>query len=181
MGCVARRIVDRNVLRLIKMWLKTPVEETDDKGKRRMLGGKGSGSGTPQGGVVSPMLANLYMNRFLKYWRITGQGDKLQARDIAYADDFVIVSRGHAVQAKDWTQQVMTRLGLTLNDAKTKVCDATKEHFDFLGYSFGPCYHRKDGRWSPCRRRSPWLVSSKRSPRYSIAAIRHPGRKCATI
>lgn len=147
MGCVARRIVDRNVLRLIKLWLKAPVEETDDKGKRRMLGGKASTRGTPQGGVVSPLLANLYMNRFLKYWRITGQADKLQARVIAYADDFVILSRGHAAQARDWTQQVMTRLGLTLNGDKTKLCEATQEHFDFLGYSFGPCYHRKDGRW----------------------------------
>ena len=66
MQSVARRIVDRNVLRLIKMWLKTPVEERDEDGKRRMSGGKHSTCGTPQGGVVSPMLANVYMNRFLK-------------------------------------------------------------------------------------------------------------------
>ena len=71
MQCVARRIVDRTILSLIKMWLKAPVEERDGDGNRRMTGGKGSKHGTPQGGVISPLLANLYMNRFLKYWRIT--------------------------------------------------------------------------------------------------------------
>jgi RNA-directed DNA polymerase len=65
MQCVARRIVDRDVLRLIKMWLTVPVEERDKNGKRRLTGGKDRHCGTPQGGVVSPMLANLYMNRLL--------------------------------------------------------------------------------------------------------------------
>jgi len=65
MQCVARRIVDREVLHLIKMWLKVPVEERDDKGNRRMTGGQQNVRGTPQGGVISLLLANLYMNRFL--------------------------------------------------------------------------------------------------------------------
>ena len=72
MQCVARRIVDRDMLRLIKMWLKVPVEERDENGNRKVSGGQQSTCGTPQGGVISPLLANLYMNRFLKYWRITG-------------------------------------------------------------------------------------------------------------
>ena len=76
---VARRIVDREVLRLIKMWLKAPVEERDEKGNRRMTGGRKNSRGTPQGGVGSPLLANLYMNRFLKYWRITGRRERFQA------------------------------------------------------------------------------------------------------
>lgn len=146
MRSVARRIVDGDILKLIKMWLKTPVEETDRDGRKRMTGGKGSKQGTPQGGVISPLLANLYMNRFLKHWRLTEQGSKLKAYVIAYADDFVILSRGYAEQAKAWARAVMTRLGLTLNEAKTSLRNAREERFDFLGYSFGPHYFPKNGR-----------------------------------
>ena len=146
MRSVARRIVDKDILKLIKMWLKAPVEETDKDGRKRLTGGKRNKQGTPQGGVISPLLANLYMNRFLKHWRLTEQGHKLKAHVIAYADDFVILSRGHAEEAKAWAGAVMTRLGLSLNEAKTSLRDAWKERFDFLGYSFGPHYSRKDGR-----------------------------------
>ena len=147
MRSVARRIVDRHVLRLIKLWLKTPVEERDDDGTRRMTGGKNSKRGTPQGGVISPLLANLYMNRFLKHWRCTGRGGIYRAHVISYADDFVILSRGHAAEALAWTGRVMTKLGLALNEAKTAIRDARRERFDFLGYSFGPHHYRKDGHW----------------------------------
>src|SRR5256712_6421383 len=145
---VARRIVDRHVLWLIKMWLKVPVEETGGggEGKRGMTGGKSRARGTPQGGVASPMLANLYMNRFLKHWRLTGRGEVFCAQVVSYADDFVILSRGDAAEALAWTKEVMTRLGLMLNEAKTTLKDARKESFDFLGYTFGPEYHRKEGR-----------------------------------
>ena len=145
MQCVARRIVDRDVLHLIKMWLKVPVEERDENGKPRVSGGKGSTCGTPQGGVISPLLANLYMNRFLKYWRITGRSEVFRARVINYADDFVILSRGCAAEALDWTRNVMTRIGLTLNEAKTSIKQARRERFDFLGYSLGPHRLRTDG------------------------------------
>ena len=145
--CVARRIVDRGVLHLIKMWLKAPVEERDEQGNRRVTGGKGSKQGTPQGGVASPMLANLYMNRFLKYWQTTGRGEAYQAQVVNYADDFVILSRGHAEQALEWTRGVMTKLRLTLNEAKTSIKQARTERFDFLGYTFGPHRFRKDGHW----------------------------------
>jgi len=147
MQSVARRIVDRDVLRLVRMWLKVPVEERDDKGNRRMTGGRKNNCGTPQGGVISPLLANVYMNRFLKYWRITKQGKTLDADVITYADDFVILSRGHAGQALDWTRRAMMRLGLTLNEAKTGIRQARRERFDFLGYTFGPHRFRKDGHW----------------------------------
>lgn len=154
--CVARRVVDREVLHLIKMWLKVPVEERDENGNRRTTGGKDSTCGTPQGGVVSPLLANLYMNRFLKYWRIKGRSETFQARVVNYADDFVILSRGYATEALDWTRNVMTRIGLTLNETKTKIKEARTERFDFLGYTFGPEHYRKDGHWylgaSPSKR-----------------------------
>ena len=147
MRSVARRIVDRDVLHLVRMWLKVPVEERDDKGNRRMTGGRKNACGTPQGGVISPLLANVYMNRFLKYWRITGQDKNLRAEVISYSDDFVILSRGFAAKALDWTRQVMKRLGLTLNEAKTVIKEARRERFDFLGYTFGPHHYRKDGHW----------------------------------
>src|ERR1700691_2249408 len=97
-------------------------------------------------GVVSPLLANLYMNRFLKYWRITGRSEVFRARVVNYADDFVILSRGCATEALNWTRSVMTRIGLTLNEAKTSIKQARSERFDFLGYTFGPHRLRKNGR-----------------------------------
>jgi len=144
---VARRVVDRNVLRLIKMWLRAPIEERDADGTRRMTGGKGNTRGTPQGGIASPLLANIYMNRFLKHWRQSGAGEAFRAHVVAYADDFVILSRGRAAEALAWTKAVMTRLGLTINEGKTSLKDARKERFDFLGYSFGPHRFKMNGRW----------------------------------
>jgi RNA-directed DNA polymerase len=141
MRSVARRVVDRQMLRLVRMWLKVPVEERDDDGKRRMSGGKRSKMGTPQGGVISPLLANLYMNRFLRYWEQQGMGRKLRAKVINYADDFVIVSRGHAAEALAWTRRVMAGLKLRLNESKTCLRDVRTERFDFLGYTFGKVYH----------------------------------------
>jgi RNA-directed DNA polymerase len=146
MQSLARRIVDPDMLRLIKQWLKAPVETTDGDGGKRMEGGKTSRQGVPQGGVISPLIANLYMNRFLKYWRQTGRGEAWQAHVINYADDFVILSRGHAAEALAWTDRTMTRLGLTLNRTKTRLCEARTDRFDFLGYSFGLHRFRQDGR-----------------------------------
>jgi RNA-directed DNA polymerase len=146
MQCVARRVVDKHMLHLVKMWLKVPVEERDEKtGKKRLMGGKDNDRGTPQGGVISPLLANLYMNRMLKGWRQTGRAEQFRARIVSYADDFVILSRGKAKEALEWTRGVLERLGLTLNEKKTSIRDARQERFDFLGYTFGPHYSRRTG------------------------------------
>jgi RNA-directed DNA polymerase len=146
MQCVARRIVDKHMLHLLKMWLQVPVEERDEKGKKRLTGGRDNDRGTPQGGVISPLLANLYMNRMLKGWKRTGRGEQYRARIVNYADDFVILSRGKAKESLEWTRGVLRRLGLTLNEQKTSIRNARKERFDFLGYTFGPHFSRRTGR-----------------------------------
>jgi RNA-directed DNA polymerase len=115
MRSLARRVVDADMLWLVKQWLKAPVETTGGDGRKRLGGGKANRQGVPQGGVISPLIANLYMNRFLKHWRQTGKGDAWKAQVINYADDFVILSRGHAAEALAWTDATMARLGLTLN------------------------------------------------------------------
>jgi len=143
---VARRVADGAVLRLIKLWLKAPIEERDGDGTRRISGGKSNTRGTPQGGVASPLLANIYMNRFLKYWRLTERSEVFAAHVVSYADDFVILSRRCAADALTWTKAVMTKLGLTLNEAKTSLRNARQERFDFLGYSFGPHRYKANGK-----------------------------------
>ena len=143
--CVARRVVDRHMLRLVRMWLKTPVEERGADGKTKMSGGKDSTHGTPQGGVISPLLANIYMHRFLKAWRKQGKGEAFRARVVNYADDFVILSRGHAEASLVWTRQVLTKIGLTLNEEKTSIRAGRREPFDFLGYTFGPMTSKLNG------------------------------------
>jgi RNA-directed DNA polymerase len=172
MQSVARRVVDRQMLKLIKSWLKAPVEDRDEEGRPRMSGGKKSKRGTPQGGVLSPLLANIYMHRFLRAWRERGKGREYRARIVNYADDFVILSRDKAAEALKWTQWAMTQLGLTLHETKTCLRNARQESFDFLGYSFGPERYRKDGHWYLAAR--PSKKSIQRVKR-TVRAVLRPG------
>ena len=144
---VARRICDRQILKLIKMWLKVPVEETDDRGNKHMTGGKKSKRGIPQGGSLSPLLANIYMQRYLRAWRQRDKGRQFDAHIVNYADDFVILSRSNAAESLAWTKWAMDNIGLSLNEAKTSIVNARGESFDFLGYTFGPERFRGDGHW----------------------------------
>jgi RNA-directed DNA polymerase len=144
---LARRISDRRMLRLLKMWLKAPVAERTESGGWRFSGGKRATRGTPQGGVVSPLLANVYMNRFLKVFRLRGLDRRYGARLVNYADDFVVLCRTGAPEVLAQSRRWFTQMGLTLNEQKTRVCDGRRESFDFLGYTFGPMRYRKDGHW----------------------------------
>jgi RNA-directed DNA polymerase len=145
MRCVARRIVDRKLLRLIKMWLKVPVQERDKEGKDQLTGGKGSTRGTPQGGVISPLLANLYMRRFLLTWEQRKYPEKLKAVVVNYADDFVILCRQTAREARAVAERIIDGMKLTVNPEKTRIVAAWEQPFDFLGYTFGVCYGYERG------------------------------------
>jgi RNA-directed DNA polymerase len=102
--------------------------------------------GTPQGSPISPLLSNLYMRRFVLGWKQLGHEQRLKARIVNYADDLVICCRGRAQEALVTMQDMMTRLKLTVNQAKTRVCTLPEEKFDFLGYTFGRCYSPQTGR-----------------------------------
>jgi RNA-directed DNA polymerase len=146
MKSVARRVSDRHLLHLIKAWLEAPVEETDEHGRvRRTTRNKDEGRGTPQGGVASPLLANLYMRRFVLGWKQLGHGERLQAVIVNYADDFVICTRGHADEALAAMRGMMSRLKLTVNEQKTRRCHLPDETLTFLGYTFGRHYSRQTG------------------------------------
>ncbi len=147
MKSVARRIVDGNVLHLIKQWLDAPVEEDDGHGhKKRTTANKDTGRGTPQGAPISPLLSNLYMRRFLLGWKQLGYAQRWSAHIVNYADDFVICCKGQAHEAMDAMRGMMGKLKLTVNDDKTHLCRIPQERFDFLGYTFGRCYKRDTGR-----------------------------------
>lgn len=140
MRSVARRVCDRKILALLKLWLRAPVEERSETGKRKLTGSGGQGVGTPQGGVISPILANVYMRRFLLAWEQWQLPKKLHARVVNYADDFVILCRGTALEARNAAEGILHRLKLTVNAEKTRVVNAWREPFDFLGYTFGRCF-----------------------------------------
>jgi RNA-directed DNA polymerase len=141
---VARRIVDRRVLHLIKMWLECPVEETDDRGKKTRT--TAARRGIPQGSPISPLLANLYMRRFVLGWKMLGLERSLGTRIVTYADDLVILCRrGKADEALSRLREIMGKLKLTVNEDKTRICKVPEGEFDFLGYSFGRMYSARTG------------------------------------
>jgi RNA-directed DNA polymerase len=147
MQCVARRVSDKALLHLVKLWLEAPVEETDRRGQvHRTTRNKDDGRGTPQGAPLSSLLANLYMRRFVLGWKTLGHEQKLEARIVNYADDFVICCRGTAEKAMTAMRSMMSRIKLTVNETKTHTCRVPTETFNFLSYTFGRCYAHGTGR-----------------------------------
>jgi group II intron reverse transcriptase/maturase len=144
---VARRVVDRRVLHLIKMWLECPVEETDDRGrKRRTTQARDERRGIPQGSPLSPLLANLYMRRLVLGWKKFGLEQSLGSRLVVYADDLVILCRkGNAEMALQRLHEITGKLKLTVNEEKTRICRAPGEAFEFLGYTFGRMHSARTG------------------------------------
>ena len=142
MQSVARRICDRQMLKLIKMWLHTPVVEDSNKDRDEPKGG--GKRGTPQGSPISPLLANLYFRRFIMGWRKLGP-KQCQGRIVSYADDFVICCQGEAGKALQATREILGRLGLKLNETKTCVRRLPEESLDFLGYTLGICHRARSG------------------------------------
>ena len=148
MKSVARRIVDRRVLHLLKMWLECPVEETDDRGRKtRTTEARDNRRGIPQGSPISPLLANLYMRRFVLGWKKLGLERSLGTRLVTYADDLVILCRkGNAEAALQHLRAIMSKLKLTVNEDKTRICKVPEGEFDFLGYTFGRMYSPTTGK-----------------------------------
>jgi RNA-directed DNA polymerase len=147
MRSLARRIADRRVLHLIKMWLECAVEETDDRGRKtRTTEAKDNRRGIPQGSPISPLLANLYMRRFVLGWKKLGLERSLGSRIVTYADDLVILCRrGKAEEALQRMRELMSKLKLTVNEEKTRICTVPEGEFDFLGYTFGRMYSARTG------------------------------------
>jgi group II intron reverse transcriptase/maturase len=134
---VAKRIVDKNILRLVKMWLKAPIVE-EENGKRTY---KGNDKGTPQGGVISPLLANIYLNTLDVAMKMT--------RLVRYADDLVVLCRYNVHTTYGRLAAVLEGLGLTLSTEKTRIVDAAREGFTFLGFTLRMVKSPRTGKMFP--------------------------------
>jgi RNA-directed DNA polymerase len=150
LAVVAERIVDGGILALIKQWLKAPVISEDDQGKRKTVGGGQANSrGTPQGGVISPLLANAYLHILDRIWERHRLKDKLGAHLVRYADDFVVLCKKGVEEPLKVVRQVLDRLDLSLNETKTHIVDATEASFDFLGFTLQMSQGAKSGKPYP--------------------------------
>ncbi len=150
LAVVAERIVDSAILHVVKLWLKAPVIGEDEDGtKKNVGGGKANSKGTPQGGVISPLLSNCYLHLLDRIWEKHQLRWKLKARIVRYADDFVVLCAGAVDAPLDAVRHVLDRLDLTLNETKTRIVDARQESFNFLGFAIRVSKGLKTGKSYP--------------------------------
>lgn len=173
---VRRRVADRGILTLIVEWLKAPVREEGEDGKSTWKGGKRTRRGTPQGGVISPLLANIYLHELDKHWRVEELERRLQARLIRYADDMVVVCKGTATQAMTEVRKVVERLGLRINEGKTRRVDAWQEAFTFLGFELKMRQSPRTGKYFPMVRPSARAMKRVRGAIKERTTRRHHNR-----
>ena len=150
LAVVAERVVDSAILHVIKLWLKAPVIGEDKDGtKKNVGGGKANSKGTPQGGVISPLLSNCYLHLLDRIWEKHQLRWKLKARIVRYADDFVVLCKGAVDAPLGAVRHVLDRLDLTLNETKTRIVDARQESFNFLGFAIRVSKGLKTGKSFP--------------------------------
>jgi group II intron reverse transcriptase/maturase len=160
---ISKRIVDKNILKLINMWLKALIVE-EENGKKKY---KGNDKGTPQGGVISPLLANIYLNVLDTIWKTKKVQERLEARLIRYCDDFVVLCKGNTERILGGIKTVLGDLQLSLNEEKTKVVDAREGSFNFLGFTIKVAENPKTGK------KFPLIVPSKKALRHIKAEIKN--------
>lgn len=162
MATVAERVVDGAVLALIKQWLKAPVMGDSGNGKTACVGGgKGNRRGTPQGGVISPLLSNIYLHLMDRIWQRHDMARKLQATLVRYADDFVVLCRKDVATPLSIIRTILGRLELDLNEGKTRIVDANKGGFCFLGFDLKMNVGAKGGRYPHIQPRDKAVVKVK--------------------
>jgi len=178
--CLERRISDRKALKLIRMWLESPVIENDDHGRTKVSRPK---KGTPQGGVISPLLANVYLHWFEKqHGRGNGPGTWANSKLVRYADDFVVLARYQSRQLVNWIEELLEgRFRLTINREKTRIVKMRQpgESLTFLGFTlrYDRDLHGRDHRYLN-------VVPSKKAmarAREKVRELTGPQRCCVPI
>jgi RNA-directed DNA polymerase len=175
---VGKRIVDKNILKLIKMWLRAPIVEEREDGKKEY---KDNDKGTPQGGVISPLLANIYLNVLDTLWKVKKVQERLGARLVRYADDVVILCNGTSERILKGLKAALSDLGLILNEAKTRVVDARRKSFDFLGFRIVMRTGRKSGSLFPFTEPSKKAMKHIRSEIRQLTTERYSATPTETV
>lgn len=150
MKAVAQRIADKRILGLLNQWLKAVIIKVDKDGKKKVIGGgRKNNTGTPQGGVISPLLANIYLNILDRIWDKHEIAKKYHAKLIRYADDLVILCAKGTDTSLTLLKNILNKLELQLNEGKTNIKDARVDKFNFLGFKIGVVKSQRTGKRFP--------------------------------